>query len=246
MTIIIRPTTYASYRTVAESGDVLLCRPTTPQGRLIVDITHTTYSHASLVGWLNPHRRDDPTASALLIAESVGHGKRLIPLSGEVQRYSGVYDVWRVRDRYPRLFNHVYDGEATFAFAARGANSGYGWSFIWRILCRRYLPWPFNRVAAAPNSNDPTFRRDCSGQVHAALRLNCGPNLREFDSDVTPGDLADKAWFEYFFTLYATLAEVDAVNAALDARRQCEAAAAEAIYGKGLADDCQEDDNDAA
>ena len=244
MTVLVRPIAYAEYRRGAESGDVLLCRAASLEGRFITEITGAEYSHASMAGWINPHRRDDPTASALMIAESVQHGgKRLIPLSGEIEQYSGYYDVYRVVDVYPRLFGHTFDGEAAFAWMARAANSRYGWSHLWRVLCRRHLCWPFDRLPPIANSEDPRAKRDCSAQVHAALRLNGGPTLKLNDCDCEPGDLANPKFLEYRWTLYATAAEVDAANEILDARRAMEAATMDA-YENGAAD--WEDDDDAA
>ena len=194
---LANPISYADYRKQALSGDILLCRASSIEGHLIADITRAKYSHASMAGWINVHRRDEENASALMIAESVQHhGKRIIPLSGEIRQYSGIYDVYR-----PRYY-HRYDGEAAFAYMCRAANSRYGWLNIWRVLCRRHLPWPFTLFPAVPNSDDPQAKRDCSAEVHSAVRLYGDMLIKRFDSDCEPGDISDPGFTGYKWTLY--------------------------------------------
>ena len=235
----VRPVTYADYRrNSAESGDILLCRAASLEGRFISEVTREAYSHVAMAGWINGHRRDDPTASALMMSESIQHhGKRVVPLSGEIQAWSGYYDVYRVKDRYPRMAGSNYDGELAFAWMARAAGSRYGTADLLRVLCRRYLPWPFNRIAAAANSDDPTYGRDCACQGHACMRAAGGPILKLNDSDAVPGDFSDPTRFQYFATLFWSQDEVAHALAIQDARRSLEAAQWDAFENGGADDE---------
>lgn len=234
--LTIRPIAYADYRRIAESGDILICRSSSIEGGIITRVTGAEYSHASLVGWINPHRRDDPDSSALMIVESVQHhGTRIIPLSGEIRQWSGLYDVYRPKDVYPRLypFSNGYDGDAAFAWSCRGAGSSYGWLDLARVGCRRYACWPLDRLPAVPNSDDPRFPRDCSCRVHAATRLHGGRILKAKDCDVVPGDFSDPRFFAYRGTLYFHEHEAKAVAEVIAAQRALNAAEADLLENGG-------------
>lgn len=173
-----------------------------------------------MVVWINAHRRDDPTASALMLVESLQHkGKRMVPLSEEIARYSGFYDVYRVHQSFPRLYGCAYDGEAAAAYMCRGVNTRYGWGNLVRVLCRRYLPRPFSALPPVRNDSDPRARRDCSAQVHAAMRMNFGPLLRQHDCDVVPNDFATDPRLHYLGTLYADSEAAQSAAKAVETER---------------------------
>jgi len=204
MRSITRPISYPEYRKQAVTGDILLCRPASLEGRWITEVTHESYSHAAAAGWAG--------ADALMLAETrQGTGARLISLSGEVDQWSGYYDVFRpiraVRpDPAVAVFRaNPFDSDAFWSFMCHAAGTKYGWRFISRVWARRRLGhW----VPPIQNSDDPRFPRDCSGLVHAAMRVAGGPQLRKYDCDVVPGDLAESEGLEYRWTLYASQEEV--------------------------------------
>jgi hypothetical protein len=179
---------YAEARTEIRSGDLGLARPDSLFGALITHDTHAIYSHATLFGW---------SQRTLMIGETREHrDARLIDARAEIRRSPpGCYDVFR--PRRPR-----YDGRASWRFVCQAAGARYGWPTIARVFCRRVCGWTW--IPPIANSDAPQSPRDCSALAHAALREGGGPQLRAFDCDVVPGDLADPAAMQYLFTLVAT------------------------------------------
>jgi hypothetical protein len=191
----IVPRLYDEARHEVHFGDVGLCRPSSLEGTLICEGTHRKYSHATLFGW------SDRT---LLIGETREHkDARLIDARGEIFRApAGCYDVFR-----PDLKYHRYSGHRAWEFACHAAGSRYGCNHILRVGLRRVLGMGW--VDPIPNSDDPQWPRDCSGLVHAALRLSGGPVFSAHDCDVVPGDLADPHRMRYLCTLFATQEQID-------------------------------------
>ncbi len=206
-----KPVSYAFIRQTpgfVRSGDVALCCAGSIEGRIITDATGQTYSHAAMLAWLNQHRQAD-SGSCLMLTESLQHaGKRMVPFSKEVEAWPGYWDLFRPRDKYPRLAGSGYDGEAAAAWMARAVESGYGYLDLVRVALRRHSYWPLCCIPAPRNSDSPDTLRDCSAQVHAALRLHGGPCLREHDCDVQPGDMADTRTFDYLGTVHWTEEQV--------------------------------------
>jgi hypothetical protein len=150
-----------------------------------------------MLGWACPR--------TLMIGETRQHADgRLIDCRGEIARWPGYYDVYRVRA--PR-----FDADAAWTFMCHAAGSRYGWGHIARIWARRRLSWL--GVRPAENSDAPTVDRFCSELVHAALRAGRGPQVKEHDCDVAPGDLCDARHFRYLFTLFATEEQVALLQA---------------------------------
>jgi len=144
------------------------------------------------------------------------------------------------------LFGHLYDGRSAFAWACRGAGSKYGWWDLFRVLCRRYLPWPFNRLPPVPDSQDPLAKRDCACRVHAAIRSFGGPRVKLFDCEAVPGDFTDPKLFDYVGTLYWSPDEVHQVNQTLDAYRVLEAATLDAAENGWDEDEDEDEEGDDA
>ena len=176
-----KPVSYAFIRQTpgfVRSGDVALRCAGSIEGRIITDATGQTYSHAAMLAWLNQHRQAD-SGSCLMLTESLQHaGKRMVPFSKEVEAWPGYWDLFRPRDKYPRLAGSGYDGEAAAAWMARAVESGYGYlDLVAGVALRRHSYWPLCCIPAPRNSDSPDTLRDCSAQVHAALRLHGGPCL---------------------------------------------------------------------
>ena len=200
----LRAVSYAQLRPTLESGDIALCRASSLEGQLIARVTHMQYSHASMLAWLNPHRRD--TGGELMIVESVQHhGKRCTPFSKEVQAWPGYYDIFRPKAPLLTIYGREhYDGEAAAAWMARGSLSEYSYYDLVWAGAKRVWPWLRKVLPRPKNSDSPDYRRDCSCQCHAALRLHGGPVLRERDADCVPGDLATPRLFTYIGTACST------------------------------------------
>ncbi len=181
-----RAVAYDAVRGAIRNGDLALSRGCTLEGSLITEVTGSAYTHATMLGWACPH--------TLMIGETRQHADgRLIDCRSEILRWPGYYDVYRVRT--PR-----FDGDAAWTFMCHAAGSRYGWRHIGRIWARRRLPWL--GVPPADNSDLPGADRFCSELVHAALRAGRGPQVKEHDCDVAPGDLCDPRQFRYLFTWY--------------------------------------------
>ena len=189
----IRPVVYADARkNLLLTGDIALCHAATIEGRLISDVTKSPYTHAAMLGWA--------AADALMMmAETRQHiGSRLISLSGEVTRYPGYYDVYRVRRKFSPA--------DAWSFMCHAAGSKYGWNHITRVWARRRLGC---FISPIPNSEFPQWPRDCSALVHAALRAGGGPQVKTYDCDVVPGDLCATRYFDYVCTLFTSEMQID-------------------------------------
>jgi hypothetical protein len=188
---LIKPVIYDAVRNLIHNGDLGLSRGCTLEGSLITEVTGSPYTHATLLGWAKP--------STLMIGETRQHRDgRLIDARSEILRWPGYYDVFRPRTKQ-------FDGNAAWTFMCHAAGSRYSWKHIFRIWARRrFKTW----VEPAANSDEPAQPRFCSELVHAALRAGQGPQIKDFDSDVAPGDLCDPNHVRYLFTVFATEEQV--------------------------------------
>lgn len=187
----ILPVVYADYRRHLRTGDLLLSRACSMEGQVIANLSGSPYSHATMIGWAGriPHR-------VLMMGETREHfSARAIALSREIRRWPGFYDVFRLRPEVD------WNPDKAWAFVCRAAGTDYSWRHITRGGLRRLF---CSLIPPIPNSDDPEWPRACSSLVHAALRSARGPQLREHDCDVSPGDLADPRFFEYQATLVFT------------------------------------------
>jgi hypothetical protein len=184
--------TYAKYRaTTAHTGDILLGKPSSLEGRLICHGTRSRYSHAALVGWNRPSGRRNGHG-VLMIAETRQHrNARLIAMSGEIREFPGFYDVYRIKT--------PWDHDSAWDFMCRAAGAQYGYRHLTRAWLRKHLGY---WIPAIRNSDDPQWPRDCSALVHAAYRIVGGLRIKPLDCDVYPGDWADPAITRYVCTLY--------------------------------------------
>jgi hypothetical protein len=188
----IQPASYAAVRSLIRNGDLALCRGSSVEGTLISEVTGSQYTHATMLGWARPN--------TLMMGETRQRADgRLIDCRSEIARWPGYYDVYRVRSR-------TFDGNAAWTFMCHAAGSRYGWLHLARVWARRRLGQRL--IPPIPNSDDPSSERFCSELVHAAMRLAGGPQCKEFDCDVTPGDLASSPHVRYLFTLFADEAEL--------------------------------------
>ena len=190
----MRPLTWMDALNVIQTGDILLCRGNSAMGKAISRVTKSPYVHAAMAGWI---RLGWSNTACLVMGETVQqHAARIIDLQGEVVRYPGLYDIYRVREGYCN-----YDPCMAFDWMRQASGGGYGWGAILQIWLRRRVSSKFPPV---PNSDDPQFNRDCSGLVQSALRHSGGPISAVHDSDVAPGDLAHTLLTRYIGTLYHT------------------------------------------
>lgn len=196
-TMRVQAKCYDMARGLIRNGDIALSRGCTLEGSVITAVTGSPYTHATMLGWARP--------ATLMIGETRQHREgRLIDCRSEIARWPGYYDVYRVRSRR-------YDGDAAWTFMCHAAGSGYGWRRLGRIWVRRRLPWL--GILPAPNSDEPGVERFCSELAHAALRAGRGPQVREHDCDVAPGDLSAPEHFRYLFTLFVTEEQAQACRA---------------------------------
>jgi hypothetical protein len=181
------PVIYSDARkSLLKTGDIALCRPGTLFGEMIAQETQSVYSHATMLGWA--------AEDALMIAETrQTKDARLISLSGEIVKWPGYYDVYRVRRK-------SFKPDISWSFVCHAAGAVYGWRHISRAWLRRKLP--NGMVMPIPNSDIPQWPRSCSALIHASLRLGRGPQIQTFDCDAMPGDLSGRRYFDYVCTLF--------------------------------------------
>jgi hypothetical protein len=175
------PLAYSDARHSIRNGDVLLWRPTTFAGKLIVWFTGAEYSHASMAFWepnggKNPHRR-------LRSAELVQwHGGRHQKLSKCVRRYPGKIDVFRPHG--------PYNGDAAVTWIMVCMSQCYGCLTFVALFFRRVLG---KRLLPLADSPDPDYPRVCSVGVAWAANYGGGRkvNVEKSDFEVLPGELAE-------------------------------------------------------
>lgn len=182
-----------------QAGIIALSRPDSIEGRLITQVTHARYSHATMLGW--------PAQDVWGFAETRQHvGARVMPFSDEVRAWPGYYDLFEVRDTETGGFYSAYDGELAWAFMVRAAGAQYSYRHLSRVWLRRRIS---RIIPALPNSDEPLYPRNCSALVHAAIRNAGGPTVKSYDSDVVPQDLADPRYFRYLLTIVWSEEEAD-------------------------------------
>jgi hypothetical protein len=203
-----RAVPYSLARTLIQEGDIGLCRPSgSIIGKAIEqfdrDLGLPEYTHATMFGY---------AGTCLMIGETLeGRGGRIIAASAEVQRYPGVYDVFRPKC-WEKSEGTELDRAAAWGFVCRASGAKYGVRFLPRAWIRRRLPWMQHIVRPIPNSDDPQYPRDCSALQHAALRIGDGPQVREYDADVVPADLTNPSVFSYLMTLVIIDPEIEVLR----------------------------------
>jgi hypothetical protein len=193
-TIVTRPVAYDDVRDSIRCGDVALSRAATIEGDAISLVTRSQYTHATMLGWSG----EEPFRTLMIGETRQRENARSIDCRSEIQQWPGYYDVFRVR-------SPLYDGRQAWRFMCQAAGARYGWGHLVHIWGRRRIGrlWP-----AVANSDEPQSERFCSELVHAAIRLGGGPQLRQYDCDVAPGDLSDPFLVDYLFTLFPTNARM--------------------------------------
>ena len=192
------PVVYSDYRKRLLTGDILLAHGRSAEGKAISAVTRDVHTHATMIGYAG----DDPYRVLMLGETREGNGARLIALSSEVKKWPGCYDVYRVRSPF-------YRPAEAWAFICRAGGATYSWPTIIRVGLRRKV---CRFIPAIPNSDDPQYPRDCSGLVHAALRMSGVPPFCEYDADCVPGTLDSPLLTDYVCTLYWTQAQIDAIK----------------------------------
>ena len=185
------PALYAKARSSICSGDVLLWRPTTLMGRLIARGTKAVYSHASMAGW-EPNGRMNPNRRLRNVELAQFHGGRHLPLSGFVERYPGLIDVYRPTE--------PYDGDRALEWILWLCSQDYGWADFALMVVLRGFRWKLPTPADSP---DPDLPRVCSAGVAWAIHYGGGRKVDSQKSDflIFPGELADP-FSRYQCTLY--------------------------------------------
>ncbi len=177
---------YSEARKYLKTGMLALCRSRSIEGDLIAEVTDSPYTHVGMLG---------KAGTAFMLGETLEHkDARLVCLREQVRSWPNCWDIYQIRpDKYPR-----YCPEAAWGFICHASGARYGWRYCTRVWLRKRLgEW----IPPLPNSNDPQTPRNCSGLVHAASRICGGPKLKQYDSDVVPGDWSDPRYTEYVMTL---------------------------------------------
>ena len=171
------------------TGDILVCRGDGVMAGAIERVTSSDRIHAAMAGWMY----SELCVGRPFLAETIQqYATRIISLAGEVRRFPGWYDVYRVKGQW--------DPDAAWQFMCDASGGGYGWRFIARTWLRRRIGRRL--IGPIPNSDDPQANRHCAALVHAALRAGGGPQVEQCDCDVVPGHYTDERWFEYIGTLF--------------------------------------------
>jgi hypothetical protein len=160
-----------------------------PISRMIMKATNSAYCHAFLIG--------HGGADVLLLSESTAPCAQVVALSARIAAESGLIDIFRVADGMNDAARSI-----AWDWSLRCAGNPYSYLDDGLIWLDRYLG---TSLPPIPNSDDPRgCRRDCSCQVHAALRLGgLQPLISPYDCMVAPCDLcevANPALFQYVCT----------------------------------------------
>ena len=171
------------------TGDILVCRGDGVMAEAIEHVTKSDRIHVAMAGLMLSEWYIGRTFLAETIQQ---YATRIIDLAGEIHRFPGWYDVYRVRG--------MWRSDAAWQFMCDASGGGYGWRYIVRTWLRRRLGRRL--VPPIPNSSNPQANRHCAALVHAALRAGGGPQVEAFDCDVVPGHYTDDRWFKYVGTLW--------------------------------------------
>lgn len=148
--------------------------------------TESDYSHVALCCWVQ---------DVLMIGESTSPESRCVCMSSQVDALSGRIDIYRLR---PEFMQEIDDYQA-WNWMLRASGTDYPET----ELIRDWQALTFGEGFARdiPNSDDPHYKRKCSGLAHACLRVHGMPPIKPFDCWVYPGHFADPAFSSYLFTL---------------------------------------------
>ena len=145
--------------------------------RRIQAITQSPYYHVGFVG---------QSPAGLMFAESTLPKADVVPFGPRVQRLSGRIDIFRL---IPEI-----DERAVWRWACQCSGEWYGVQDLIEVYLDRYRG---HYVPVVPNSDIPRgCDRDCSCQVHAALRVHGFPLLwpteLPYDAVIAPSDLCEQ------------------------------------------------------
>lgn len=180
----LRPLVYRTARRRLLTGDIALSRADwRPSNRLIAWGTGSPYVHATMIGFCG---------DVLMLAEArQWRESHLVTLSSQVQRWPGLYDVYRVR--------RPFQAAAAWNAMIRATGSPYGWGQLIRAALRKVLG-PL--VPVHPNQPAWDLSRNCAALVNFACRTGGRVPLPErMDEEVEPGDFALPGFARYVGTL---------------------------------------------
>jgi len=186
---------YAYLKDVADkiqSGWIAQYRGSSYISSLIQYGTGGVHSHSAMIR--KSGRRKD--LDILEVREWLGG--RAVPLSGQVERYSGRIDVFSYDKRYKE-----YDGEKAADYMRELTDKKYGYSGVLRLSIQRtpilWRLWPLETDDLIATNQAPF----CSHAVCASCRVGGGvdPVPRKPDYMTTPNDLTWSLLFDYEFTL---------------------------------------------
>ena len=170
----IRPTlTEPLYVGLAADGSTLI-------ERIIMQATKSPYYHAFLIG----HGGSD----VFLLTESTAPRAQVCVLSDRIRDLSGSIDIFRIKV--------AMDLAGAWDWSLRCAGNPYSLADDGLVWLDRYMGLAIRPI---PNSNAPKgCHRDCSCQVHAALRTHglqpmLWPAEWPYDCMVAPCDLCEQA-----------------------------------------------------
>lgn len=177
-------------------GDIGLLHPTTREGRWIVRLSRSWYSHAVLFFW-QQHGR----SSALWICEQIEPEGREIPARPYILDCpSGTFTVFR-----PKKALRYKAGKAVDWARQNVPGVPYDKKGLWRAF---WSHAPFIRWWLRPSEDDEANGGDrrplyCSAAVARASRLGGGLDLVPGLADhwTEPGDLAKSAALDRLFTI---------------------------------------------
>lgn len=199
----IKPAIYGDVRSRIYNGDLLLFRPSVPDGE-VGDTTseaiaaggRSVYSHAAMAArWFN-----------VMMCIGMGYGGgEAVPLSDLVNKHPGHWDVYETNAIRKFSFNRGMLIDTMI----RTTSAPYGWSNFFR-LCASKLPFVRWFVKTPTKDCCDSEGWVCSESFARACRIagyDPVPNLA--DRATEPGDLARSPFFKYKFTLFPTKKTLD-------------------------------------
>ena len=186
-----KPVAFRDIRMQIQDGDLFLFRGNFRSSKIFEWLTHSYYSHATIVSWWGDR---------LMILQAEGPGIQAIPLSVAIATYPGRADWYRLRrEDYP-------DSEATLKTVLLEAKSDLGLPFGILDLFKRLFRWLKVVKLSDPVSPKGMF---CSEYVERCFRIGGMPLRDAKDIATLPQQIAESPHIEYVATIIHDNADLD-------------------------------------
>jgi hypothetical protein len=204
---------YKEIKKFINEGDVLLFRGQGWISRIISSQTDSSYSHVAVASWSNG---DANTDEGLLecVEFREGYGGRTVNLEVEVDKHSGLIDVYRPIPTFTTMifnpetkevktFQKDFAGKPVTRIMRKMTGLPYGWKRIWWMVKQKLVFFRFMSKEHLMNDRlGVIIYPVCSTAVAHSFNMNAFDLLNNKSDEATePGHIALSPRIQYLFTL---------------------------------------------